>query len=110
MDKTTTLGLPPLPGVDSERDAKAVIRRMRMQGCQPDSSTLDVQSFNQLIVAAKDDVVADDAAAKDELTYYRNLLDKVALFHDGMRKISIAFRTSRDDLLLLVPQHCPQFT
>ncbi|ETV80122.1 hypothetical protein H257_06505 [Aphanomyces astaci] len=76
MDKTTTLGLPPLPGVDSERDAKAVIRRMRMQGRQPDSSTLDVQSFNQLIVAAKDDVVADDAAAKDELTYYRNLLDK----------------------------------
>ncbi|ETW09458.1 hypothetical protein H310_00049 [Aphanomyces invadans] len=73
MEKT---GLPVLPSVDSDRDAKAVIRRMRMQGRQPDA-TLNIQTFHQLIVAAKDDVVADDAAAKDELSYYRNLLDVV---------------------------------
>ncbi|KAF0697703.1 Aste57867_11630 [Aphanomyces stellatus] len=62
--------------VESEKDAKAVIRRMRMQPPSSSSSTPQtVQTFNQLIIAAKVDVVAGDAAAKDELQYYRNLLD-----------------------------------
>ncbi|KAH9119829.1 hypothetical protein LEN26_011409 [Aphanomyces euteiches] len=67
---------PPAAGtaiaVDSDRDALAVIRRMRLQ---PSSRSLNVDSFNQLIVAAKDDVVKATAAAKDELQYYRKILD-----------------------------------
>ncbi|OQR98649.1 hypothetical protein ACHHYP_08240 [Achlya hypogyna] len=70
--------LPLVAAVDSDMDAKAVIRRMRLHQkapSGPERSDLDVSSFNDLVKAAKSDLAQQEAASKNELEYYRSILE-----------------------------------
>ncbi|KDO29972.1 hypothetical protein SPRG_05162 [Saprolegnia parasitica CBS 223.65] len=62
----------PLVHVETEMDAKAVVRRMRLHQkapAAPEKTEMDVAGFNELVQAAKSDLVQQEAAAKNELEF-----------------------------------------
>ncbi|EQC36014.1 hypothetical protein SDRG_06752 [Saprolegnia diclina VS20] len=68
----------PLVHVETEMDAKAVVRRMRLHQkapAAPEKTEMDVAGFNELVQAAKSDLMQQESAAKNELEFYRGLLD-----------------------------------
>ncbi|ETI30715.1 hypothetical protein F443_22189 [Phytophthora nicotianae P1569] len=98
--------LPVLTAIQSEREAREVIQKLRRRRSHrsntevlvhrsptsvadttafpetlaPDTSTkTDLEKFNNLIVAAKDQIMKENEQAKSELAYYQQLLPKPPL-------------------------------